>query len=106
MTGSDERVEPLRDEPVHAEVVASDRDLGWLLMADAGRSLHELPSAEGIGHWERALPAYARLQQDVTPDADELADAVAFDRGTHRLPEAFEQALADRELLLVASRTD
>jgi hypothetical protein len=85
------------------EVVAGDRERGWMLMRDAGPSLHDLDLSPDVGvrHWSRVLPAYAQLQIDVAAAAPELAALVPLDRRTHVLPARFERVLADRDLLLV-----
>lgn len=81
------------------EVVASD-DRGWMLTRDAGTSLDGVPGDEALRVWERALPAYAQLQVDVVPDAEELAAAVPLDRRTATLPDGYDTILEDRDVVL------
>jgi Phosphotransferase enzyme family len=75
------------------ELVAIDREHGWLLMRDAGTRLRDLPSTER--DWEELLPLYAQLQLDVASDVDALVAAGCPDRRLRLLPAQFAQLIED-----------
>jgi Phosphotransferase enzyme family len=63
------------------ELVASNRERGWMLLRDAGTQLSSLLERDrDLRYWLEALPAYAELQIDVAPDGDELARLFPLDR--------------------------
>jgi hypothetical protein len=85
-----------------AEPVAIDADRGWLLTRDAGTRLRELMrSAADLHHWETVLPAYADLQVQLAPIADELLALGVPDRRLARIPGQLEELLDDPEALLL-----
>jgi hypothetical protein len=76
------------------QLLAVERERGWMLQRDGGRQLRELlDRTPGFERWEEILPLYAELQRDVAADADELMRAGAPDRRLARLPVAFEELL-------------
>ncbi len=81
-------------------VLATDRNRGWMLLADAGERLRELVSDDSDHDaWLEILPLYAGLQADLAGDADALVAAGAPDYRLGLLPARFEQLLADEEAL-------
>ena len=63
------------------ELIAGDRELGWMLMEDAGERMRELESTPGqLERWEKAVALYAELQLEAAPDADEFVEAGVPDR--------------------------
>ncbi|MEV4345798.1 phosphotransferase [Actinoplanes sp. NPDC049596] len=63
--------------------LAVERANGWLLTADAGPTLRD--SGDG-SDWVGLLQAYARLQRDVTPQADRMIELGVPDLRLSRLP--------------------
>jgi len=81
-----------------AELLAVEREQGWMLQRDGGTQLRELlDRPRGFERWEEILPLYAELQLDAAVDADELMRAGAPDRRLTRLPVAFEELLGRQE---------
>ena len=84
------------------ELVAVDRERGWMLMPDGGHTLRsalqEDPRPEP---WERILPAYAELQLDMTRHRPALLAAGALDYRLGVLPRLFEALYDDRSSLAV-----
>lgn len=79
------------------EVVDVDAERGWFLMRDAGTRLRELiETRDDLGHWERVLPEYARLQLEVAPHAEEFLALGVPDERLVVLPELFRELLAKR----------
>jgi hypothetical protein len=77
------------------EVVDVDPERGWFLMRDAGARLRELiATRDGLHHWERVLPEYARLQIEVAPHADEFLALGVPDERLAVLPDLFREILA------------
>jgi hypothetical protein len=76
------------------ELLAVDRERGWMLQRHGGTQLREVLEREpGFGRWQEILPLYAELQLDAAADAGELLRAGAPDRRLERLPAAFEELL-------------
>jgi Phosphotransferase enzyme family len=85
-----------------AEPVAIDAERGWLLTRDAGTRMRELlKSTADLQHWETLLPAYADLQLQLAPSADELLALGVPDRRLSRIPGQLEELLGDPEPLLL-----
>jgi Phosphotransferase enzyme family len=85
-----------------AEPVAIDAERGWLLTRDAGTRLRELMEAAADLHqWETLLPAYADLQIQLAPSADELLALGVPDRRLARIPGQMEELLDDPEALML-----
>jgi hypothetical protein len=75
-----------------AEVIASDAEKAWLLLADAGSSLAS--AVHLLEAWVEALPLYAELQRGETAHADEhLAHGVP-DLRVGALPARFDDLLS------------
>jgi hypothetical protein len=65
------------------ELLAVDRERGWMLMADGGLRMREVVERErDLRLWLDVLPRYAQLQLDLAPHADEL---LALGTPDHRL---------------------
>jgi hypothetical protein len=74
------------------ELLATDLERGWMLMADGGERLRELVERErSLDRWLAALPRYAELQNDLAGDADELVARGAPDRRLATLADQFEE---------------
>lgn len=85
------------------EVLASDIERGWLLMADGGTRLREvLQTDHDPGHWERVLALCAESQIAIAGHLGELLALGLPERRTAHLPELFRQLLEDETVL----RTD
>jgi hypothetical protein len=83
------------------ELVALDRDRGWMLMRDAGERLREqMHAREDLSRWAEVLPRYAELQLAVVPCRDDLFAVGVPDQTLAVLPELLERLLADQELLV------
>ena len=76
------------------ELVAADRDLGWMLMRDAGAAVGAA-SDEPPEDWERLLASYAELQMDAVGAVEELLAAGVPDRRTASLPRLLAEVLED-----------
>ncbi len=82
--------------------LAVDVDLGWSLLPDAGEPLRALTSKEAqVASWLEALPAYAELQQDLTPRVGDLLALGVPDLRPPTLPGHYAALLADPGRLLL-----
>ena len=78
------------------EVIATDDERGWLLLADAGRRLRELESEPGqLERWKEALRLYADVQRAVADDAESLVAVGVPDRRLYALVDAYAELLDD-----------
>jgi aminoglycoside/choline kinase family phosphotransferase len=78
------------------DVIATDAERGWLLLADAGRRLRELESEPGqLERWKDALRLYADVQRAVADDSESLVAAGVPDRRLHVLVDAYAELLHD-----------
>ena len=67
---------------------------GWVLLPDGGPSLGErLDGPPLVAALEAALPAYARLQRDLCPHADELLRLGVSDMRPEVMPSRFDEAV-------------
>jgi len=83
-------------------VVAIDAARGWLLTAHGGQVLRDLVRREdGIDHWERLLAQFAQMQIESAGAAEHLIALGAPDRRLARIPQLYQEIVADRETLLV-----
>jgi len=79
------------------ELLASDFERGWMLMADGGVRLRELVESDhDVARWLDVLPRYAELQISLAATADELVAAGAPDRRLAVLPSQYEELLRRR----------
>jgi Phosphotransferase enzyme family len=82
------------------ELLATDLQRGWMLQADGGTRLREVPEEKGnFDVWEQILPLYAELQVTAAADRDRLLAVGAPDRRLSVLPGQFEELLGDDEAL-------
>ncbi|MGZ4431863.1 MAG: phosphotransferase [Gaiellales bacterium] len=78
------------------ELLAVDRRSGWMLQADGGVRLRELPAGHASSsRWEQALATYAELQLDAAAERAALLAAGAPDHGLQALPGEYERLLDD-----------
>ncbi len=83
-------------------LLAVERERGWMLSLDAGRTLREAaPSAEQVEHWVRLLPQYVELQMEMTARVPALLALGVPDRRLVTLPALYEQLLQADESLRV-----
>ena len=79
-----------------AELLALDRDRGWMLMADAGVLLVDVLTRErDLRRWLDVLPQYAQLQLAAFADIDELLSVGVPDRRLDKLPTHYEHLLGE-----------
>ena len=79
-----------------AELLALDRDRGWMLMADAGVLLVDVLTRErDLRRWLDVLPQYAQLQLAAIADIDELLSVGVPDRRLDKLPTQYEHLLGE-----------
>jgi hypothetical protein len=80
------------------ELLAVDRERGWMLMGDGGDRLREVIAREkSLRRWLDVLPEYGQLQIDLAGDADELVALGATDRRLETLAAQYEQLLDELE---------
>jgi hypothetical protein len=89
--------------PAHLPpVVAINAARGWLLTAHGGQVVRDLlRDEEGIVHWERLLAQFAQMQIESAGEADRLITLGVPDRRLARVPQLYQEIVADRETLLV-----
>lgn len=83
-------------------VLAVESARSWLLLPDESPSLRELvASPADLWRWERVLPRYAALQQDLVSRAGDLLALGVPDRRLAILPTLFAKLLDDVSALLI-----
>lgn len=84
-------------------VLAVDTARGWMLMPDESPALRAIiqDRADMVYHWERILPLYAGMQQELAGRNAELIDLGMMDRRLSLLPGLFAQLLEDRPAMLI-----
>lgn len=75
--------------------LAIDRERGWLLLADVGAELRELPDQ---ALWTAALSAYGQMQRSTTADVGPLLAGGCIDRSLTRLAAQIEPLLQSAEV--------
>ena len=76
------------------ELLAIDRERGWMLTADAGVPLIDVLTRDrDLRRWLDVLPCYAQLQLGAIDDVGELLSVGAPDRRLDKLPHQYEQLL-------------
>lgn len=75
------------------QVLASDQDRSWLLLADAGTQLAALGNPPE--RWLEVLPLYAELQRGESPYADDHLDGGVPDLRVATMTEGYEQLLRE-----------
>lgn len=87
------------------ELVAADRDRGWMLSGDGGERLREIVERErDLGRWLDVLPLYAELQLELARSADELVARGTPDRRLAVLPGQYEELVEGLECLSATER--
>lgn len=82
------------------QILAANREQGWLLMSDGGMRLREsLKTENDIQCWVDFLPIYAQLQKQSVQHLDELLELGVPDRRLVTLPTKFQELLTNTELL-------
>ncbi|MDX1993613.1 MAG: phosphotransferase [bacterium] len=75
---------------------------GWLLLGDAGETLRTITKRDNdLSRWDKMLREYAVLQRDMIPRTDALLTLGLPDRRLEKLPDLFEQLIADTGALRV-----
>ena len=78
------------------ELLAIDRERGWMLMTDAGVPLIDVLTRDrDLRRWLDVLPRYAQLQLAAIDDVDELLSAGVPDRRLDKLPDQYEHLLGE-----------
>jgi hypothetical protein len=82
------------------ELLAVDRERGWMLLRDAGERLREIIRAtQDMRRWYPVLSRYAELQSELAGRHQELLALGVPDRRLSVLPAKYEQLLGDTEAL-------
>jgi hypothetical protein len=82
------------------QILAVNREQGWLLMSDGGMRLREsLKTEDDIQCWADLLPIYIHLQKQSVQHLDELLELGVPDRRLAILPTQFQELLKNPELL-------
>jgi len=85
------------------ELIAVDTSRGWMLMRDGGARLRDsIRPTKDISHWNKVVPLFSELQLNSSQHVDELLSLGLPDWRLARLPELYDQLLADKE----ATRVD
>jgi hypothetical protein len=73
-----------------------------MLMEDAGTPLRQYIRAEkSFARWAEIMPLYVGLQKDIAVHTDDLLALGILDRRLRRLPELFEELIADEAAMLI-----
>lgn len=84
------------------EPLVVDVERGWMLMPDEGPMLRTMiQTTADLGHWEKILPVYAGVQQEMIPRRDQLLEMGLLDRRLAGLPDQFARLLDDEEMLMI-----
>ena len=84
------------------ELLAVDKQRGWMLMGDAGTPLRQFVRSEkSFARWTDIMPLYVQLQKDLMPYVGDLLALGILDRRLERLPELFEDLVADEDAMLI-----
>jgi hypothetical protein len=76
------------------ELLATDVDRGWMLMADGGERLREIVERErDLGRWLDVLPRYGRFQIELAEDRDRLLGLGLPDRRLETLASQYEELI-------------
>ena len=84
------------------EILAADFARGWMLMTDGGTTLREVIKVDrDLGHWEKLLAHYAKLQIEAATRVTELLDLGIPDRRLATLPKQYRKLLLDDDVLRI-----
>jgi Phosphotransferase enzyme family len=87
---------------IFPELVAIDTKRHWMLMRDAGTPLRQFVRTEkSIARWKGVLPLYVDLQKAMAERTTHLLALGVMDRRLARLPEMFENLIADESAMLL-----
>lgn len=83
-------------------LLAVDTKRHWMLMRDAGTPLRQFIRTEkSIARWENVLPLYVDLQKTMAERITHLLALGVMDRRLEKLPELFENLIADEFAMLL-----
>ncbi len=84
------------------QVLAVNRERGWLLMPDYGVPLRSIISVDrDLNHWRQVLPLYAGVQIEAAAHLEELLVLGALDRRLSAMPAQFRRLLADTDAMRI-----
>ena len=84
------------------ELLAVDLNRHWMLMRDAGIPLrHFIRTEDSIGRWQDVLSLYVNLQKEMTERTTHLLALGVMDRRLAKLPEMFENLIADEPAMML-----
>ena len=87
---------------IFPELLAVDTKRHWMLMRDAGTPLrHFIRTEKSIARWKDVLPLYVDLQKAMAERTTHLLALGAMDRRLKKLPELFENLIADESAMLL-----
>jgi len=87
---------------IFPELLAVDIKRHWMLMRDAGTPLrHFIRTEKSIERWKDILPLYVNLQKDIAERVTHLLALGVMDRRITKLPEMFEDLIADESAMLL-----
>lgn len=87
---------------IFPELLAVDIKRHWMLMRDAGTPLrHFVRTEKSIERWKDILPLYVNLQKDIAERVTDLLALGVMDRRITKLPEMFEDLIADESAMLL-----
>jgi phosphotransferase family enzyme len=87
---------------IFPELAAVDLKRHWMLMRDAGTPLRQFVRAEkSIARWKDVLPLYVELQKAMAERTAHLLALGVMDRRLARLPEMFENLIADESAMML-----
>ena len=87
---------------IFPDLLAVDLKRHWMLMRDAGTPLRQFIRAEkSVTRWKDVLPLYVDLQKEMTERTTHLLTLGVMDRRLAKLPEMFENLIADEPAMLL-----
>jgi Phosphotransferase enzyme family len=87
---------------IFPRLLAVDTKHHWMLMRDAGTPLrHFIRTEKSIARWKDVLPLYVELQKAMAERTIHLLALGVMDRRLVKLPEMFENLIADESAMLL-----
>ena len=87
---------------IFPDILAVDLKRHWMLMRDAGTPLRQFIRAEKtVTRWKDVLPLYVDLQREMAERTTHLLTLGVMDRRLAKLPEMFENLIADEPAMLL-----
>ncbi|HKG55605.1 MAG TPA: phosphotransferase [Anaerolineales bacterium] len=84
------------------KLLAVDMKRHWMLMRDAGTPLRQFIRTEkSIARWKDVLPLYVKLQKAMAERTTHLLALGVMDRRLAKLPDMFENLIADESTMLL-----